>query len=251
MKNKTLHADQLCFKHHDKRSNLIWNNFKFSVSLGETVSIIGSSGIGKTTLLRVLSGLHKFESGNIYIDSSENTVTQPKSPIFIVFQDYNLTLLPWLTVKENIKLADFKSTVQNKITILETLEILFGNNANNTKILEMYPDQLSGGQKQRIQIARALFSNSDFIFFDEPDTGVDIKTKLSLRKTFIDLAKNQNKGIVLITHDLDNAYAISDKLYIIHESNQNSTNRIFNLVEVVKDNSMQFDNFRKMVIDYL
>lgn len=245
---KTLFAKDLSFSYINNGIKQDWQNFDFSVKQGEAVSIIGSSGIGKTTLLRVLSGLHKHDKGIVYIDSIENTVQQPKSPIFIVFQEYNMTLLPWLTIEENIELGFYKTSLISKKKIAETLNILFPDKSKHSSILNSFPDQLSGGQKQRIQIARALVSNSDFIFFDEPDTGIDFKSKLSLRQTLNQLAKEQKKGIILITHDLENAYELSNRYYIIHKINEHGK---IELIELKKSNYNNLDCFRKKVLEFI
>lgn len=244
----TLFANDISFSFVTNGHKLSWQNFNFKIEQGEIVSIIGSSGIGKTTLLRVLSGLHNYESGNVFIDEPINRVQQPNSPIFIVFQDYNLTLLPWLTIAENINLGLHKSIDPEKPEINETLKILFTDTSDFTKILKSFPDQLSGGQKQRIQIARALISNSNFIFFDEPDTGIDYKNKLNLRKTIKVLANKQAKGIVLITHDLENAFDLSDRFYLIHKINGNSN---IMLIELNKSVFKDLQEFRKSVLTYI
>lgn len=246
MKMKSIFADDISFSYINNGKKLSWQNFNFFVTQGEAVSIVGSSGIGKTTLLRVLSGLHKYETGCVYIDNKENIVLQPYSPIFIVFQDYNLTLLPWLTIEENINLGLYKSDNLNYSNLEETLKLLFPNYKNYSDLVKSYPDQLSGGQKQRIQIARALVSNSEFIFFDEPDTGIDFKHKLLLREILLNLVKKQEKGIVLITHDLENAYELSNRLYLIHKDNNT-----IKLIELKKENIDNLDEFRKIVLSYI
>jgi len=244
----TLFAEDISFSFITNGNRLSWQDFNFKIKQGEIVSIIGSSGIGKTTLLRVLSGLHNCESGKVYIDDPINIVQQPDSPIFIVFQEYNLTLLPWLTIEDNINLGLHKSSDHEKPEINKTLNILFSNNVDFNKLLKSYPDQLSGGQKQRIQIARALISDSKFIFFDEPDTGIDYKNKLNLRKTIRLLATDQEKGIVLITHDLENAFELSDRFYLIHKIN--GIGKI-ELIELNKSNFLDIDIFREKVLNYI
>jgi ABC-type nitrate/sulfonate/bicarbonate transport system ATPase subunit len=244
---KTLYADGISFSYVTNGKKLSWINFNFSVAKGEAVSIIGSSGIGKSTLMRVLSGLHKYETGCVYIDDKKNVVRQPYSPIFIVFQDYNLTLLPWLSIENNINLGLYKSKNNNNPTINETLKLLFPNIGNYQDFLKTYPDQLSGGQKQRIQIARALISNSEFLFFDEPDTGIDYKHKILLRKILLKLV-GKNKGIILITHDLENAYELSNRFYVIHKSADTNT---INLIEFKREEFCSLDEFRKKVISYI
>ncbi|HMK24958.1 MAG TPA: ATP-binding cassette domain-containing protein [Chitinophagaceae bacterium] len=245
----TLRADNISFNYVTDGKKTSWHNFHFSVTRGEAVSIIGSSGIGKTTLLRVLSGLHTYDSGGcVYIDDKKNIVRQPDTPIFIVFQEYNLTLLPWLTIEKNINLGLYKSESSGETKLSEALQLLFPKEKDHSGFLKKYPDQLSGGQKQRIQIARALVSNSEFIFFDEPDTGIDYKNKLSLRGILKNLVTVQNKGVILITHDLENAYELSNRFYIIHKNEETNT---LDLVEFGKLEFCNLDDFRSRVKSYL
>ena len=245
----TLYAKDISFSLTTDKEKISWDNFSFEVQQGESVSLIGSSGIGKTTLLRVLSGLHKFDSGNLYIDTEENKVKQPDSSVYTVFQDYNLTLLPWLTVKDNINLGLYKLSngVENASKLNEILSMLFPDTTDHNSILQRYPDELSGGQKQRVQIARALISDSDFIFFDEPDTGIDYKNKLALRCTFKKLVTEKSKGIILITHDLENAFEVSNRYYIIHKN----ANSKIGLIELKKTDYCTLEKFQKKVLEYI
>lgn len=243
----TFYAKNISFSH--KATS--WNNFNFEVKQGESVSLIGSSGIGKTTLMRVLAGLHEYKNGNIYIDYENNKVEQPLSPVFIVFQDYNLTLLPWLTIKENINLGLHKSKKKNQTSpdLNSILSMLFPDTTNHNSTLQKYPDQLSGGQKQRVQIARALIADSDFIFFDEPDTGFDYKNKLSLREVLKKLITVESKGVVLTTHDLENAFEVSNRYYIIHNNKEKNDNIC--LTELNKKDFSNLQAFRKKVLEYI
>lgn len=241
----TLYAKNISFSH----KTTSWNNFNFEIKQGESVSLIGSSGIGKTTLMRVLAGLHEYKNGSIYIDDENNKVEQPLSSVFIVFQDYNLTLLPWLTIKGNINLGLHKSKNLTPPELNNILSMLFPDITDHNTTLQKYPDQLSGGQKQRIQLARALVADSDFIFFDEPDTGVDYKNKLALRDVLKKLITEKSKGIVLITHDLENAFEVSNRYYIIHKEKEQNGN--VSLTELKKEDYNTLEEFRKKVLEYI
>lgn len=245
----TLYAENLTFSYLLKDGkSLTWDKFNFKISQGEVISIIGGSGIGKTTLLRVLAGLHNTESGKLFLNNPNNKVVQPQSPIFIVFQDYNLSLLPWLTIKKNILLGTFKSEEKERIPLNDVLEQLFPKMCDFEDFLGKYPDELSGGQRQRVQIARALISNSEFIFFDEPDTGIDYKHKLALRRIMLDLCNINSKGIVLITHDIENAFEVSNRIYVIHKINELKT---IELLEFDKTNEIDFATFKEKIIKYI
>ncbi len=242
---KSLIAENIFYHFKNEEKNtFFWKNFNFKVQQGEVVSLLGSSGIGKTTLLRVLSGLHPIEQGQVFIDEVSNLVKQPEAPVFVVFQDYGFTLLPWLTIKKNIALGRFKTQNQGDIDYQEIKRVLFPTRYNFEKFLNQYPNQLSGGQKQRVQIARAMVSASDFIFFDEPDSGIDYKSKLAIRALLQQLAYRNNKGIVLITHDLESAYKVSNKAYVLHKE---LVNNDIKLIELKTADYSSFEIFREKV----
>lgn len=189
----------------------ILNNFSLDVNDREIVSIIGPSGIGKSTLLRCICGLEKIDEGEIIIN--ENRLNFKKNKLAnlavgMVFQDYNL--FPQYTALENIILPLIKVF---KITKIEAIEIA-KKILLQTELLEklnFYPYQLSGGEKQRLAIARTLAVNPKIICFDEPTSALDPKLVKQIFKIIKELSK-KGTAILIVTHDIKFANDISDKI---------------------------------------
>ena len=195
-------------------SKIVLNNVSFDVIEGEFLSLLGSSGCGKTTLLRIIMGIEKPNNGQIFKDDVDITSNSPSSRgMGIVFQNY--ALFPNMTVYGNIAYA-LKCRKVNKKIIKEKVE-------NIAKIigledhLNKKPSQLSGGQQQRVAIARVLVLNPDIILFDEPMAALDVDIKLSLRKELKALQKKFNMTIIYITHDQEEAFSLSDRVMVINE----------------------------------
>ncbi len=174
----------------------VLGNLDFSLNTGEIVSIMGYSGAGKTTFLNVLLGLDNEYSGE-YSNYS--------NAMSCVFQEDRL--LDWLTVQDNIKLVN-KSIAEHEL--FEILEIL-----NLKKYSEFYPKELSGGMKQRVSIARALVSNSKIMIMDEPLKSTDKELSNKILKYLKQKVKKQGISLVMVTHDLENAYEISDRILVL------------------------------------
>lgn len=255
-------AEKVSFRYKDSdKEEHNWEDLNFQVENASVTSILGESGVGKTTLLRILSGIQAPEKGRVYINTSNNIIKQPQSPIFVVFQDYNLTLLPWLSVRENILLGQYKTghTI-SETELLEIVKKLYKEfHPDYEGLLNKFPNNLSGGQKQRLQIARALVSNTQFIMFDEPDSAVDFRTKSSIREIIKYLSKEKNIGVVVITHDIENAIAFSNKIYVLARHSSIAELKDFVVPEVLqKMNSYKdvveaddFHLFKNIIIDKL
>jgi NitT/TauT family transport system ATP-binding protein len=262
--NNSIHhnliADKVSFRYKDSdKKEHKWEGLNFQVENGSVTSILGESGVGKTTLLKILSGIHAPEKGSVYINSPANVIQQPQSPIFVVFQDYNLTLLPWLTVRQNILLGQYKTG--NKITnesVLKIVKELFKEfHSDHEAFLNKYPNNLSGGQRQRLQIARALVSDAQFIMFDEPDSAVDFRTKSSIRELIKYLSKEKKIGVIVITHDIENAIAFSNKIYVLARQDKEAVLKEFLVPDVLQKKGSfsevveadEFQIFKKQIID--
>lgn len=184
----------------------IFQNLSGSVETGQIMTIVGPSGQGKTTLLRILAGLETADSGEFSWDGQTFDPAAPKEQLVgLVFQDYQL--FPHLTVEENITLAP-KLNPKNKQTTDADLTNLY-KKLQITDLLKAYPFQLSGGQKQRVAIARALALKPAILGYDEPTSALDP----ALRDTVAELILNlKSEGItqIVVTHDPVFAQKIAD-----------------------------------------
>ena len=176
------------------------NNLDIRIDDGELVAITGKSGSGKTTLLNILGGLDKATDGSVFYDDTDITKLADTAladfrlnKIGFVFQFYDL--IPELTAKENILLPS-KLAKKGKTDISDTVKKLGVEN-----LLGRYPSELSGGQQQRVAIARALVNNPSVLLCDEPTGNLDVATGNDVLSLLIDLNRNDNRTIVIVTHD--------------------------------------------------
>lgn len=176
------------------------NNLDIRIDDGELVAITGKSGSGKTTLLNILGGLDKATGGSVCYDDTDITKLADTAladfrlnKIGFVFQFYDL--IPELTAKENILLPS-KLAKKGKTDISDTVKNLGVEN-----LLGRYPAQLSGGQQQRVAIARALVNDPSVLLCDEPTGNLDVSTGNDVLSLLIDLNRNDNRTIVIVTHD--------------------------------------------------
>lgn len=176
------------------------NNLDIRINDGELVAITGKSGSGKTTLLNILGGLDKATGGSVCYDDTDITKLADTAladfrlnKIGFVFQFYDL--IPELTAKENILLPS-KLAKKGKTDISDTVKKLGVEN-----LLGRYPAELSGGQQQRVAIARALVNDPSVILCDEPTGNLDVSTGNDVLSLLIDLNRNDNRTIVIVTHD--------------------------------------------------
>lgn len=187
-------------------------NVSFGVNEGEFLSILGPSGCGKTTLLRMLIGLIKPSEGKILKDGKDITNLAPSGrQMGFVFQNY--ALFENMTVLQNIEYA-LKIKKETKATARETALKLI-EKMGLTEHMNKKPYSLSGGQQQRVAIARTLALNPDIILFDEPMSALDVATRLALRKELKDIQKEFNTTMIYITHDQEEAFAMSDKILVM------------------------------------
>ena len=180
---------------------------------GEMVCILGQSGCGKSTMLRIMAGFEEASSGRVLIDDKE--VEGPTIDHIFMFQQNGL--FPWMTVKENIELGvrhiedlDNKSeTIQEYIDIVEL-----------TGFENHYPNQLSGGMQRRAELARALAVHPEILFLDEPFTGLDYFTHLKIREEVINMHSYIGKTMVMVTHFIEDALIMADRIVILGERSQ-------------------------------
>lgn len=182
-----------------------------SVGRNEIVSIVGPSGAGKTTLLNCLSGLAAPTGGSITFDG--RPVTGPPEGMAMVFQDYNRSLMPWLSATANVQLPlrrSVRSKARRQELAREALEGVGLPHAGDRK-----PYQLSGGMQQRVAIARALACEPSLLIMDEPFASVDAQTREDLEDLTRKLPSRFHVSIVLVTHDIDEAVYLSDRIVVL------------------------------------
>lgn len=165
--------------------------------------IVGRSGCGKTTLLRLLGALEVADSGSVRLAQAKRLAT--------VFQEARL--MPWLTVAENIMLAAKADNSLEQQSLPELLEQL-----GLTGCEQLYPHELSGGMAQRVALGRTLFYNPDVILMDEPFSALDYFTRQGLQQTLLKLFANERKTIIFVTHDVEEALLLADRILIMDNS---------------------------------
>lgn len=195
--------------HSKKKEFIALKDINLEVLNNEFVCVVGPSGCGKSTLLRMIAGLEEISSGEITM--GDNIIKAPSAERGMVFQNY--TLFPWLTVEKNIafglKLRKLpKNEIEEKIT--RYLKII-----NLEKFRNSYPKELSGGMKQRVAIARALANSPKVLLMDEPFGALDPYTKASMQILARKIWEEEKTTIVFITHDIDEAIFLADRLYIL------------------------------------
>ena len=195
----------------DKGKFVVLNNINLTIGEDEYISVIGHSGCGKSTLLKIIGGFEKATSGSVRLQGKE--IRKPGAERMMVFQNYSL--LPWLTVRENIRLA-VDEVLKNanrveKITIVnEHLAMV-----NLTAAADKYPDEISGGMKQRVGIARALAIRPKMLLMDEPFGALDALTRGKLQRQVLDIWEHHRQAVMMITHDVDEAIYMSDRIILM------------------------------------
>lgn len=188
----------------------ILENFNLTVEENKILAIVGPSGGGKTTLLRMLAGLEKIDSGEIIYNGESLPIDEleKRNLLGFVFQDFQL--FPHLTVLENLVLSPIKTMNMSKNDAEEKALTLL-NKLGLDKQVNSYPISLSGGQKQRVALARAMMIDPKIIGYDEPTSALDPELRLEVEKLIL---KNRELGItqIVITHDLQFAENIADSI---------------------------------------
>lgn len=207
--------ENLKFRYKNAKEDTI-KNFTMSIDKGEIISILGESGSGKSTVLRIISGLEASASGVIKIDNNivldHKTFVMPeKRGIGMVFQDY--ALFPHMTVKENI-LFGLKglSIAEKNIRLEEMLNLV------SLKGFEgRYPYELSGGQQQRVAIARALAPRPALFLLDEPFSNLDADLRSKIREEIKVILRQTGTTSIFVTHDKEDARALADRIVVVKD----------------------------------
>lgn len=191
--NKTFYSDL--------GETLVLKDLTFDVKKEEIVSLLGPSGCGKSTILNIISSLEKESNGEISINCE----------IGYMFQKDNL--LPWLNVYKNILIGLEIKKNKNKQNIDYALSLI--NKYGLKDFLHHYPNELSGGMRQRVSLIRTLTTKPDLLLLDEPFSALDAQTKLMVQNDVYNIIKQEKKSALIVTHDLSEAIALSDKIIIL------------------------------------
>ena len=194
------------------KKRLIAENFTLEFNKDEFTCILGPSGCGKTTLLNIIAGFRGHEQGGVLIEGY--TLQESPYKLSYVFQGHNI--FPWKTVRQNIlfgliSLKLSESENDSRISLIAKDLGLYDH-------LDDYPGSLSGGMKQRVGIARALVGNPDIILMDEPLASLDALTAQKTRKLLKDLCDQRATTIVFVTHNIDEALGLADRVVVVSKS---------------------------------
>ncbi|WP_278553766.1 ABC transporter ATP-binding protein [Companilactobacillus farciminis] len=193
-----------------KNVNKTYNNLtalhdvSLDIKQGEFIALVGMSGGGKSTLLRLIAGLEQPTNGSVQINSNDT-----KSLIRVMFQEDRL--LPWMSVLDNLSFGSKdKNTKAHAKELLDLVEL--GDYADH------FPNQLSGGQKQRVALARALMSHPKILLLDEPLGALDALTRCKMQDLILDICQKQNLTTILVTHDVEEAARMADRIVVMKDS---------------------------------
>lgn len=189
----------------------VLGNVSFDARPGEFLTVVGPSGCGKTTLLMCLAGLYAPDAGSVVFQGK--VVKGPPEGLSVVFQDYSRSLLPWKRIIPNVLfgMRRLKVSKSEKIALAHEMLEAVGLKGFETH----YPWELSGGMQQRVAIARALAMQSKLLLLDEPLAAVDAQTRADLQDLLFVLAKKYQKTCILVTHDVDEAVYLADRIVVL------------------------------------
>lgn len=210
----------ITFKNISKRfkGNVILKDLSFEIESGKLVAIIGASGCGKTTTLKMINRLIKPTSGAIFIDGKnieQIDEIELRRKIGYVIQQTGL--FPHMTIRENIELIPKVEKIEKETIAKNTIRLMKMVGLDPDAYLDRYPTELSGGQQQRIGVARAFANDPDIILMDEPFSALDPITRSDLQEELIQLQEKMNKTIVFVTHDMSEAIKIADLICIMKD----------------------------------
>src|SRR5947199_3913066 len=212
--------------------------FSAEIRQGEIVAIIGGSGCGKSTLLRAIAGLDRASSGTVALDNE--AIASPHAKIGIIFQEPRL--LPWLSVADNVGfgLAGLPAAERREKVARALARVGLADKA------EVWPRELSGGQAQRVAIARALVPQPEVLLLDEPFSALDAFTRRDLQDHLLDLWADTRPTLVLVTHDVDEAVVLADRVIVMRpRPGRKFEEIVINLARPRDRNSPLFDNFKR------
>ena len=244
-----LHVNQV-FKSFKMGANLqsmhkVLSGVDLRINEGEFVTIVGPSGCGKSTLLNIIAGLDRPDSGCIIVRGTDNISSTKR---IMIFQEG--ALFPWLSIYENVefglKVTNIPEAQRHKI-VNKYIELV-----GLTKFSEFFVYQLSGGMKQRVAIARALAMEPEILLMDEPFASLDIQTRGLLHKELVSIHKTTGKTILFVTHNIDEAILLGDKVIVMTSSLNNMGKEFLIQLPRPRDpqNPILFDIKRQIINEF-
>jgi len=226
-------------------TRLALGGISFSIGAGELVSLVGPSGCGKSTLLRLIAGLDVPDSGELLVGNEK--IVGPNAERGLVFQDPNL--FPWLTVRRNIEAGlAARGVLREKRNEVDEFMRLVGLEA----FANAYPHHLSGGMAQRVALARALINHPKVLLLDEPRGALDAFTRMRMQDEVLRLWENRRTTMLLVTHDIDEAIYMSDRILIMTQAPGRIDHEIdIDLARPRDRTSELFLRFRSEILEHL
>lgn len=215
--NRFIYVNNVVKKYQNK---VVLNNINVEIAKGEFITVIGSSGCGKTTFLKMINGLINPDSGAIYINGIDIAKVNKiflRRNIGYVIQE--IGLFPHMTIRKNISYILRLKNEKDKEKIEKRVRYLINLVGLNEELLDRYPGELSGGQRQRIGIARALSANPDIMLMDEPFASVDEITRKLLQDEIIKIYKEFKMTVIFVTHDIKEALKLGTRVIVMEEGN--------------------------------
>lgn len=220
----------------------VLDTINLNIKSGEFISIVGNSGCGKSTLLKMLVGLDSPTKGKIVV--GDRVVNEPSADVGMVFQEARL--FPWLTIEKNISfgIANNVSKEARQRIVKEAIELVGLHGFEKA-----YPAQLSGGMQQRASIARALVGEPEVLLLDEPFGALDAFTRITMQNEVLKIWEKEKRTMILVTHDIDEAIFLSDRIVILSERPGNIKEIINVDLPRPRDRSREeFLNIRKKIL---
>jgi len=238
----------------DKGPLTVLDGVDLKVEQGEFISLIGHSGCGKSTVLNIVAGLLQATEGGVLLQDKE--VNEPGPDRAVVFQNHSL--MPWLSVYDNVRLAvdqvfkRSKSKAERHDWTLHNLELV-----HMTHALDRKPDEISGGMKQRVGIARALAMEPKVLLMDEPFGALDSLTRTHMQDSLMEIQTRLNNTVIMITHDVDEAVLLSDRIVMMTNGPHAKVGEILNVdlarprdrLELAEDPA--YNHYRAEVVKFL
>lgn len=220
----------------------VLDTINLNIKSGEFISIVGNSGCGKSTLLKMLVGLDSPTKGKILV--GDRVVSEPRADVGMVFQEARL--FPWLSIEKNISFGIANNVAkENRQRIVKEAIELVGLHGFE----KAYPTQLSGGMQQRASIARALVGEPEVLLLDEPFGALDAFTRITMQNEVLKIWEKEKRTMILVTHDIDEAIFLSDRIVILSERPGNIKEIINVDLPRPRDRSRQeFLNIRKKIL---